>query len=781
MTFDIQSNLETRLIRWFQQLGVVDRIVWLTYNIRVGSDRITRILSEARAKERLVVCGRLSHRSAGTHRVLARAEDITRLGHSGWDVRALDGLHAKGVFAWKSNRLVAGVVGSFNLSAPAILGGRGQFESIGELGAEQLGNLQAWFARVEGSGHLLELKREWYDASSRDPYSLDASSAATSGYSLAASATDNAKHNLADVLDTCIEKLRDWPPGKKTEPSQVDQEDEPFQVDLLTKLWEQSNAAANTLNYDRWLLHLPVGLGKTYIALAYAIKAIVERERSAKVLYLTPNRWVSESVAAAARDLSIPHGLVRVTHPEGLTEDPKSVEHFGVVILDEIQNWRARFYRESEPKQTPTYTHWVERVLEHNRRSEGGAEPTTVLALSATPYRFASLDSDRATSWQNYAIQPFLSRFLVYPSAKRQWRNDVVSARPLVEQLASPLGGWTLDLAADEGLLAPFKFKALDEDKLEALKAAMSEDGEQFEFGRWTRNLKRTWRAAVASVHGGKRNVDLGLKEVARAIAANLPHNGKGIVFLPIACQKEREVIRKELVKQKNLHQGRVFDATSDKDASPDQIVRDLKAFQKVEPPALLLAVNRLTEGVSLPEVNALFMLRPTRSPLIVMQQLGRGVRLQKGKEKLLMVYDLAQAEEAYEKLSEPAGRMGVSERTSATASRVQLARGSRREADDRNAGTVSFEFEGATYWVKLSTVSTSVTFSVNNSETRDSLEYTHLLDNGRWTLRPKDSKAAWPITIESRDGSWHARVEDARDSPRGKAGWRKCTVIGPE
>ena len=53
----------------------------------------------------------------------------------------------------------------------------------------------------------------------------------------------------------------------------------------------------------------------------------------------------------------------------------------------------------------------------------------------------------------------------------------------------------------------------------------------------------------------------------------------------------------------------------------------------------MLCACDLLNEGWDCPEIEVLFMARPTMSRLLYTQQLGRGMRLYQGKESL-MVFD---------------------------------------------------------------------------------------------------------------------------------------------
>ena len=45
------------------------------------------------------------------------------------------------------------------------------------------------------------------------------------------------------------------------------------------------------------------------------------------------------------------------------------------------------------------------------------------------------------------------------------------------------------------------------------------------------------------------------------------------------------------------------------------------------------LMKSLLNEGVDIPSINLVLMLRPTNSPIVFIQQLGRGLRKFKGKE----------------------------------------------------------------------------------------------------------------------------------------------------
>lgn len=52
----------------------------------------------------------------------------------------------------------------------------------------------------------------------------------------------------------------------------------------------------------------------------------------------------------------------------------------------------------------------------------------------------------------------------------------------------------------------------------------------------------------------------------------------------------------------------------------------------------ILCAVDVFNEGLDVPDINTVLMLRPTESPVIFLQQLGRGLRRAEGKDALVVV-----------------------------------------------------------------------------------------------------------------------------------------------
>jgi hypothetical protein len=83
-------------------------------------------------------------------------------------------------------------------------------------------------------------------------------------------------------------------------------------------------------------------------------------------------------------------------------------------------------------------------------------------------------------------------------------------------------------------------------------------------------------------------------------------------------------------------------DFRSSTDADGGQGKRDFKAFvdfdARPERPAFLVTIDRFGEGVSIPSIDAIVMLRATLSLRVAIQSLGRGLRLSNGKSDCLVL-----------------------------------------------------------------------------------------------------------------------------------------------
>lgn len=70
-----------------------------------------------------------------------------------------------------------------------------------------------------------------------------------------------------------------------------------------------------------------------------------------------------------------------------------------------------------------------------------------------------------------------------------------------------------------------------------------------------------------------------------------------------------------------------------------ERLVMDKEdATLDMQPLDYILSVDIFSEGTDIVEVNQVIMLRPTQSPIVFIQQLGRGLRKTEGKEYVVIL-----------------------------------------------------------------------------------------------------------------------------------------------
>lgn len=108
----------------------------------------------------------------------------------------------------------------------------------------------------------------------------------------------------------------------------------------------------------------------------------------------------------------------------------------------------------------------------------------------------------------------------------------------------------------------------------------------------------------------------------------------KGLVF----CSRKEEA--KELCEKFNQrgYRSEVLtgeDSQSKREKVIARLCDDIDQKQQLD---YIFTVDIFNEGVDIPEINQVIMLRPTRSPVVFIQQLGRGLRKYEGKEFVVIL-----------------------------------------------------------------------------------------------------------------------------------------------
>lgn len=166
--------------------------------------------------------------------------------------------------------------------------------------------------------------------------------------------------------------------------------------------------------------------------------------------------------------------------------------------------------------------------------------------------------------------------------------------------------------ALDQQLLAPFEYYACD-DETDFSDVVWQQPGEA---------------AAIDKlVTGNEARARLIINEW-RRLAGN-PSRSRALVFC-VSVQHAQYMTAR-------LNQAGIAALCVVGETPPDERRRAPEMLARGEVSALVTC-DLYNEGVDLPSVDTLLLLRPTQSPVLFQQQIGRGLRLAKGKESCLVI-----------------------------------------------------------------------------------------------------------------------------------------------
>ena len=186
--------------------------------------------------------------------------------------------------------------------------------------------------------------------------------------------------------------------------------------------------------------------------------------------------------------------------------------------------------------------------------------------------------------------------------------NDYFDSRPD----GSPAVSLRLWDALDQQLLAPFEYYATaDDTDLREIKWNRPEEAGQLD------NL------ISSNTVRGKLVIDALQRYVADL------NQLKGIVFCVSVAHAQ---FMANWFEQSGLVARSLTGASST--AQRDDAIRRLRSGEV----KLICTCDLFNEGVDIPEINTLLLLRPTQSPVVFQQQIGRGLRLADGKDSCLVL-----------------------------------------------------------------------------------------------------------------------------------------------
>ncbi len=170
-----------------------------------------------------------------------------------------------------------------------------------------------------------------------------------------------------------------------------------------------------------------------------------------------------------------------------------------------------------------------------------------------------------------------------------------------------------LQQALEEDLLCPFHYFGISDLEI---------DGETFDDAAGLRNF---------NLLTSNQRVDYIIKQ-----AAYFGHSGDRVKGLVFCSRKEEAKKLSEKFNARGFHT--VALSGEDSQAYREEMIERLAADGGPDYLDYIFTVDIFNEGVDIPEVNQIIMLRPTESPVIFIQQLGRGLRKANQKEYVIIL-----------------------------------------------------------------------------------------------------------------------------------------------
>ena len=230
-------------------------------------------------------------------------------------------------------------------------------------------------------------------------------------------------------------------------------------------------------------------------------------------------------------------------------------------------------------------------------------------------------DEAHHTSADSYkkVMDYFTPQFTLGMTATPDKRDDHIEGRNIYEIFDHNIAyEIRLQKAMEEDLLCPFHYfgitdlEIVDDTMVNGNKLTKEEKLQNFRFLTSDERVKYVMEQAEYYGYSGNRV--------------------KGLIF----CSRIEEA--NELSKKFNEHGWRTLALSG---ADSEEVRRDTierLVNDDINELDYILSVDIFSEGVDVPEINQVIMLRPTQSPIVFIQQLGRGLRKAEDKEYVVIL-----------------------------------------------------------------------------------------------------------------------------------------------
>lgn len=247
-----------------------------------------------------------------------------------------------------------------------------------------------------------------------------------------------------------------------------------------------------------------------------------------------------------------------------------------------------------------------------------------------TPEHFDAIIYDEAhhTSAESYkrTMKYFNPKFSLGMTATPDKRDDNIEGRNIYDifehQIAYEI---RLQQAMEEDLLCPFHYFGItDLEMIEDCERTKEEKLENFRYLTCDDRVNYVMEKAKFFGYSGDRVKGIifcSRLDEARALSIKFNEHGWRTLVL---SGEDSESTRANAIERLVM----------------DEKIRDKEIDMEINegPLDYILCVDIFSEGVDVPEINQVIMLRPTESPIVFIQQLGRGLRKAEGKEYVVVL-----------------------------------------------------------------------------------------------------------------------------------------------
>ena len=364
----------------------------------------------------------------------------------------------------------------------------------------------------------------------------------------------------------------------------------------------------------------PTGTGKMYIGLKY-----VEDNKEKKAIYIAPSNAilhdVKKNIFAEGMTMQDFPNIKRITYQKLASLSDEEIEKLDVdiIIIDEFHHCGA-----------PVWGKGVSRLIERNPNAK-------ILGFSATPIRY------------NDGLRDM---------ADEMFENNVASEM-------------TLEEAIDRGILPKATY-------VSTLYGYEQELGKmQVDIDSMKGNIENRQQAQDL-LNELRKKLDENTQNLLELLSEHMKNkSGKYIVF----CKNIDDMNKKMEQAQKmfgGVNSNIKVRGVSSKIKETDRILTEFEQDTEEGTLKLLYAVDMISEGYHVKGLDGVVMMRPTYSPTVFTQQLGRGLTV--GDDKETVILDLVNnfdsckiIEDLAEKMKQYEGKEGTGEKEKRKSSRLSI------------------------------------------------------------------------------------------------------------